>query len=182
MVAAPIRWVPIALAVLWGLNWPAIRIALTAVPPWSLRAVGLGCGAALLFLAARWLGRSFAIRREMRARLLVAGLLNIAVFNLATTFAQLATTTSRAAVLTFTMPLWSALLARAVLGERLDRTKAIALAVGMLGLALLAIPVLAGGGSAWGMVFPLVAAWGWAAGTVFQKWKPIQAEGLVATA
>jgi hypothetical protein len=36
------------LALLWGLNWPAVRIALSGLTPWSLRAIGLGCGAAVL--------------------------------------------------------------------------------------------------------------------------------------
>src|SRR3546814_8916603 len=69
------------------------------------------------------LGRRLGVARAMWGRLAVAGVLNIAAFNLATSFAQLATSTSRAAILTFTMPLWSALFARLLLDERLDAAK-----------------------------------------------------------
>jgi len=103
------------------------------------------------------------------------------VFNVATAFAQLNTSTSRAAVLTFTMPVWTALFAWLLLGERIDRRKAVALAAGALGIALLAWPVLAAGGSKKGLVFPLVAALGWAAGTVYLKWRPIAGDRIVAT-
>ena len=41
-----------AIGVLWGLNWPAVRIILEDLPPWTTRAVGLGCGALALFALA----------------------------------------------------------------------------------------------------------------------------------
>jgi drug/metabolite transporter (DMT)-like permease len=47
----------------------------------------------------------------------IGGVLTVAVFNICTAFAQLTTSTSRAAVLTFTMPLMSAGLAWWLLGE-----------------------------------------------------------------
>ncbi len=34
------------LGLLWGFNWPAVRIALTEIAPWTLRASGMtfaGC-------------------------------------------------------------------------------------------------------------------------------------------
>ena len=105
------RIVPIVLALLWGLNWPAVRIALTALPPWTLRGAGLACGALLLLAIAKALGRSLALAPGMAPRVAIAGVLNIAVFNVATAFAQLNTSTSRAAVLTFTMPVFTALFA-----------------------------------------------------------------------
>src|SRR5690606_7253712 len=141
------RIVPIVLALLWGLNWPAVRIALTALPPWTLRGAGLACGALLLLAIAKALGRSLSLAPGMAPRVAIAGVLNIAVFNVATAFAQLNTSTSRAAVLTFTMPVFTALFAWLLLGERLDRRRALALAAGALGIALLAWPVFAAGAS-----------------------------------
>lgn len=176
------RLVPVVLALLWGLNWPAVKIALGALPPFTLRALGLSCGAVLLLLVARSLGRPLLVPRNAWRGVIIAGSLNIAAFNLATAFAQLTTTTSRAAILTFTMPLWSALLARTALGERLDRTRCLALGAGATGLVLLALPILAGEMATLGLVFPLLAALGWAAGTVYQKGHPIPSDGLTATA
>lgn len=172
------------LALLWGLNWPAVRVALTALPPFTLRAAGLGCAALVLFALARFRNRSvsLAVPSGMGWRIGVAGVLNIAVFNVATAFAQLNTSTSRAAVLTFSMPLWTVLFARILLGERLDGRGRTSLALGAIGLALLAWPVFARGASVSGLIFPLTAALGWAAGTVFLKWRPIEGDRAVATA
>jgi drug/metabolite transporter (DMT)-like permease len=175
------RSIPIALALIWGLNWVAVRVALDAIPPWTLRSAGLACGAALLLAIAAARGSRLTVAPAMRWRIAVAGFLNIAVFNVATAFAQLNTTTSRAAVLTFSMPLWTALLAWLLLGERLDRRKLAALAIGSAGLALLASPLLSGGVAPAGLIFPIIAALGWAAGTVFLKWRPIEGDRLVAT-
>ena len=176
------RLIPIALALLWGLNWPAVRLCLNEIPPFGLRMIGLTLGAAILFALAKFTGRSLAVRPDQRLRLITSGILNIAIFNVTTVFAQLNTTTSRAAILTFTTPLWSILLARMVLGERLDRPKAIALSIGMTGLALLAIPLVTGQKNIWGLILPLTAAFGWAAGTVFQKTHPVEGDRIAITA
>ena len=45
---------PLFLALAWGLNWPAVKISLSALAPFTLRAVGLGSGALLLLLLLLW--------------------------------------------------------------------------------------------------------------------------------
>ncbi|QCI69038.1 DMT family transporter [Phreatobacter stygius] len=176
------RFIPVALAVLWGFNWPAVKTALSEVQPFGLRMVGLGVGAVLLALVAAMIGRSLKVPRSSWIPLVIAGIFNIAGFNLATVFAQLNTSTSRAAILTFTTPLWAILMAYLFLGERLDRSKTIALAIGLIGIAVLAAPLIGGQSTLLGLVFPLVAAFSWAAGTVYQKARPIEGDRMVITA
>jgi drug/metabolite transporter (DMT)-like permease len=180
--------IPFFLALAWGLNWPAVKIALTAFPPFTLRMIGLGGGALLLLLIAATQRKRLLPQRGSWGGVLVAGALAVALFNLSTAFAQLNTSTSRAAVLTFTMPLMSAVLSWMVMGERPDRQKAVALALGMTGILILAWPVLVSIAdvhdprSIKGLVFPLTAAFGWAAGTVYlQRW-PVKGERMVFTA
>lgn len=175
----PLRLIPILLALAWGLNWPAVKIALGEWPPFTLRLLGLGSAALLLLALARWQGRPLRLRPQDGPALVIGGLLAIAAFNLCTAWAQLSTSTSRAAVLTFTMPMMTALLSRLWLGERLQPRQAWALAIGTAGVALLARPVLASwadDGTAHalrGLLLPLLAAFGWAAGTVLlQRWPP----------
>jgi drug/metabolite transporter (DMT)-like permease len=177
-----VRFIPVCLAVLWGFNWPAVKTALSEVQPFGLRMVGLGVGAVLLALVAAAAGRSLRIPRASWRPLVIAGIFNIAGFNLATVFAQLNTSTSRAAILTFTTPLWAILLAYLFLGERLDRAKTIALMIGLVGIAALAVPLVGGQSSVLGLVFPMVAAVSWAAGTVYQKARPIAGDRMAATA
>ena len=48
-------------ALFWGLNWPAVKLALAGFSPWTLRAVGLGLGAMLLAVMAKAMRRSLAV-------------------------------------------------------------------------------------------------------------------------
>ena len=100
------------IALTWGLNWPAVKLALNEMPVWSMRAASLTAGAALLLLLARASGRTLAMARDDWAGLVIAGLLNITGFNVLTAIAQTLMPTSRAVILAYTMPLWTALLAR----------------------------------------------------------------------
>jgi len=170
------------LALLWGLNWPAVKTVLAEVAPWTLRTTGMGLGALLLMLVALLRRQPLQVARDQWLRLVVAGLLSVAGFNLLVAFAQLAGTTSRAAIVTFTMPIWAIALARLVLGERLDRRRQAALALGVAGLVLLAAPILRAGTLPMGIAYSLAAGFSWAAGTVFAKRFPIRAEPLPLTA
>src|SRR3712207_1274817 len=105
-------------AIVWGFNWPVTRIALYEVPPWTMRALTLSLGALALISFALIRKQSLAVRRDHWRRLVTAGALTVASFAILTTLAQLALPTSRAAVLAYTMPIWAALMARVVLGER----------------------------------------------------------------
>jgi drug/metabolite transporter (DMT)-like permease len=183
-----VRLIPVALALFWGLNWPAVKIILAIFPPFTLRVLGLGSGAILLLLLARAKRLALLPPRDAWPGIVVGGVLAVAVFNLAVAWAQLSTSTSRAAVLTFTMPMMSAVLAWLVLGERLDRRRGLALMLGAIGVAILAWPVLHAVfaehdlAATKGLIFPLVAAFGWAAGTVYLKRWPVNGHRIVITA
>lgn len=178
--------IPPVLALAWGLNWPAVKLVLSGLPPFTLRWVGLGGGAVLLLAVALLQRRPLLPPREAWLGVAMGGVLNVAAFNICTAFAQLATSTSRAAVLTYSMPMMSAVLAWALLGERLDRRSGISLALGSAGISLLAWPVFAGFGVAatsWlGLVLPLAAAFTWACGTVAMKRWPLAGDRIVNTA
>ena len=180
--------IPPLLAVAWGLNWPAVKVMLSVLAPFSARGLGLGLGVILLIGLALLRRTSLLPQRGAWPAVLIGGVLTVAVFNICTAFAQLTTSTSRAAVLTFTMPLMSAALAWAVLDERPDRKSALALALGGVGVVVLAVPVLRGlvapvpVGSVWGLLFPLGAALAWALGTVATKRWPPPGDRIVITA
>ena len=180
--------IPPLLAIAWGLNWPAVKIMLSVLPPFAARGLGLGAGVVLLFGLALWRRLPLWPQREAWPAVAIGGVLTVAVFNICTAFAQLTTSTSRAAVLTFTMPMMSAALAWWLLDERPDRRSATALALGGAGVVVLAVPVLQGlasplpGASAWGLLLPLGAALAWALGTVATKRWPPPGERIVLTA
>jgi drug/metabolite transporter (DMT)-like permease len=91
-------------------------------------------------------------------------------FNVLTAFGQLATETSRAAIIAFTMPVWAACLSTWLLGERLSSSRALGLACGLAGLAVLIGPDLqALRVGPLGAALMLAAAISWACGTVALK-------------
>ncbi len=171
----------LVLGVIWGLNWPAVKVSLSGVSPWTLRSIGLGAAACTLFVLALARGRNLRIGRRDRVHIVMTGLLNIALFNILLTFAQLGAATSRVAIITYSMPLWATLFARIALGEKLDCVRGMGLALGAGGLAVLISPLI-GGGLPHGILYALAAALTWAAGTVYMKWAKIDAEPLAIAA
>lgn len=176
------RALVVLLGMCWGLNWVAVKIALEEVRPWSLRCLGMGLGTVTLFAWAAWRGRSLRIASgRARRQLAIAGVLNIAAFGVFTALAQLAGSTSRVTIVTYTMPIWSVLLARIVLGERLDRWRVAAVALAATGLAVLIAPLLPAGLTA-GLGWALLAALTWAAGTVYLKAARIEGDPIALAA
>jgi drug/metabolite transporter (DMT)-like permease len=172
----------VLVTVIWGLNWPAAKFVMRDLSPWTFRAVGLGCGTAALMIVAKRCRYSLYVKPgRPRLHVLIAGLLNIGGFSILSAFAQLGTTTSRAAICAYTMPIWATVLARLVLGERLDRWRRVALASGISGLVVLLWP-LAGSGLPIGILFALGSALSWAMGTVYLKWARIDAHPVAITA
>ncbi len=165
----------------WGFNWIAARFILQALPPWTMRAIGIGLGDLTLFTAAAVAGVSLAVPRGERFKILIAGFFNVLIFNVCSAYAQIYGTTSRAIVIAYSMPIWAALLAHFVLREKLSALKLGALALCATGLAILIWP-LARGGLPLGTIFSLGCAWTWAAGTIFLKWAKIRAATLAAAA
>lgn len=172
-------------ACFWGFNWAAVRLLLDGISPWTLRAIGLTGGFALLSTLVLVTGRSLYVPGSSVRRVLIGGALNIMAFNIFAVFAQLSMPTSRAAIVTFTMPLWAALFAWIWLAEPIDRARALSLTLGAFGLALLSVafwPTLARGGIPWGLLYALGAAICWALGTVYLKKYPIGGDPLAAIA
>ncbi|HWP25948.1 MAG TPA: DMT family transporter [Xanthobacteraceae bacterium] len=164
------RLMLVLLSLGWGVTWPIMRLALEEIPPVSMRTGAAFFGAAVLFAFARFSGRDITIPPGLaRVHIFVASLLNIVGFSLFSAFAQLHATTSRVAFLTYTMPIWSCLLARIVLGERMTANRQIALALCIAGLAVLIYP-LAEHGIPGGLLLATGAGITWAMGTIYLKW------------
>ena len=171
-----------ALGIAWGFNWPAMGLVLAEVPPWTMRAASLWLAAGLLVLVLRLTHRSLAIPRAHWGRVILVGACSVAGFTILSALAQLTATTSRAAVLSYTMPVWAVILARLVLGERLEPSRIVALALGVCGLVALGLPLVLSGAFSIGLVYAVLSGVVWAFGSVVLKRWPIAATPLVVTA
>ena len=164
------RLMLVALSFAWGLTWPAMRIALDEIPPFSMRVVTLGLGGGALMLHAKLQGRALATGSgKNRVHLIVSSILNVLSFSLLSVIAMMFAATGRVAMLAYTMPIWAALFAWGVLGERLMRMHIIALALCLAGMTILIWP-LAQTTSLIGLMIAMGIAISWAAGTVYVKW------------
>jgi drug/metabolite transporter (DMT)-like permease len=174
----PARLTLVVLCFIWGITWPLMRVALGEIPPLSMRAVAAALGALTLYLLCLTMRRSFRVpSAKAWGHIVIASILNIVAFSLFSAYAQLAAATSRVAILTYTMPIWSVLLAWPFLGERPSRLQAMALGLCAAGLAILIYP-LAANGVPLGIVLAIATGFSWAAGTVYLKWAHIDADPL----
>jgi drug/metabolite transporter (DMT)-like permease len=171
------RLLVLLLAFAWGFNWIAAAIALREVPPWSLRFVGTGIGALALLAAVPLSGRRLAVTRRQFNHIALAGIFNVAVFNICSAFAQLNGATSRAVIITYSMPIWSTALAWLLLGERITKARLLALALCIAGLAILVQPLFAAG-KPLGVFFALGSAFAWTIATVYVKWADLDVDPL----
>ncbi|MEA2666443.1 MAG: hypothetical protein QOI11_3387, partial [Candidatus Eremiobacteraeota bacterium] len=120
----------------WGYNWVPLKVAVAAVDPYWLAALRVAGGSLTLFLVLAALRRTAAPppgRAFVGIGLAQVG--GLALFStVALHFGDVATVTA----LVFTMPLWTALFALPLLGERLPRARVAWLLVAAAGIAIVA--------------------------------------------
>jgi drug/metabolite transporter (DMT)-like permease len=172
------RLMLVLMCLVWGITWPLMKIALEAIPPFSMRTLSCGFGAVTLFAICLVKRRSLRIPTIKTAGHLIAiSFLNIVGFSLLTAFAQMAEPTSRVAILAYTMPIWTVILAWMILGERPNRMQGIAFGLCAFGLAILVYP-LAVKGVLLGVVLAVASGLTWGAGTVYIKWARMDADPI----
>jgi drug/metabolite transporter (DMT)-like permease len=160
----------VLIGLFWGLNWPAVKILFGEIPPFTLRAIGFAAGAVVLSVLACGRAEAFMPQPAEWVQLVAAGLLTVFGFNVLTAFGQLVTETSKAAIIAFTMPVWTAIFAALFLGEKLGAARVLAIALGMSAMAILSgedLPAFLAAPK--GALIMLGSALSWAAGTVVLK-------------
>ena len=167
--------VPVAvLALVWGINWPVLKLGVTEIAPLTFRALTLPFAALGLLAIARATGDSIRVPRPLWAKVALLGVANITGWNGLLLFGLQQLPAGRSAIIAFTMPIWSVLFSLALLHEPLSGRRIAGLALGMLGMGVLLgddighiqrAPTAA--------LLVLGAAICWALGTVLlRKWKP----------
>jgi drug/metabolite transporter (DMT)-like permease len=149
----------------WGYNWVVMKIAVAYAPPFEFAAMRMLGGGILLALL------GLAMRRPMRPELplrfyLIVGFFQSAGFVGLATWAVVMAGAGKVAVLAYTMPVWTALLAWPVLGERIGASKGAAIVLALAGILCMVGHV----GNAWfADVLAVVAGLSWAIGVVYVK-------------
>ncbi len=121
----------------WGSNWPMLKLLLTDVAPLQARGmagVTAGLGFALGALA---FGVSLRVPVGMWPRLLLAAILNVTAWMGLATYGLTWLGAAEAAIVAYTVPVWTAIFAWPVLGERPTPRRLVALGLSLTGVMLL---------------------------------------------
>src|SRR5690349_11025813 len=168
----------------WGFNWPVTKYLLNELPPLTLRGVTGVIGALLLAAFALIRRERLQVGEGQWPRLVLAALLNVTGWMVLMGLALLWLPASEAALIAYTMPVWAAMLAWPVLGERPTLLRTIALVMAFAGLAA----IMGGNGIAAseaklpGIIMALAGSMGFAVGTVLSKKLPIHLPPITAAA
>lgn len=172
----------VLLTILWGTNWPLFAIAVHEVSVWTFRAVSVSIAGLVLLAWCAWRGEDLRIARRYWPTVALASALYLGIWNIASTYAAVLIPSGQAALLGFTMPLWTVLGSRVLFGERLDARSLAAVALGGLGVTLLLVKGWGAYASApAGFALGLLAGAGWAAGTLVLKRSPVPVDSVVLT-
>ena len=126
--------------ILFGTAWPAMKIGLAGATPIWFAAGRAILGAVASFLLLPWLGQLRLPARRDLAIVLSVGLFQLTFFFMLANIGLGYLPAGRSAVLAYTTALWLVPLA-VLVGERVPRRRWLGVAVGLLGIVVLADPL-----------------------------------------
>lgn len=156
-----------ALSAIWGYSWIIAKQALAYAPPFAFAAERCVGAAIVLVLVVRLTGRSFKLAAP--GPTLAISLTQVSCFMALQTWALAEGGPGKTAVLIFTMPIWTLLMAWPILGERLRGRQWLAAASALGGLMLIIEPWTMHT-SLFSKFLSVMAAVCWAVGTIIVKW------------
>ena len=166
-------WVGLAILYgVWGSTYLAIAVAVQTIPPFLMAAFRFGLAGLLLLGWMAWRHRDQLLRptrRELIDTTIVGALLLGGGMGLVA-WGEQTIPSGITALVVATMPVWVAVLARIVLGERLPRLAGLGIVVGFMGVAILVGPTALGESGALdaaGLAAVLVAPIAWSTGSLY---------------
>lgn len=163
----------VAVCLIWGTTYLAIRISLESIPPLLMAALRWIAAGGLLIVVLKLRGESMPDRREW-PMLTLLGVLLLGVGNGAVVWAEQTVPSGLTAVLVATSPFWMvAIDALMPEGDRLTLRRTLGLLVGFCGIVMLVWPEIRvdKGGRAFlgGVIAAQIACAGWAIGSSFSR-------------
>ena len=161
------QWVVLALlTVVWGLNWPVMKLGVTGFPPLTFRMLCLLIGTPVLGLGLLAMKVPFRIPRQYWRELLVLAIFNMFIWHALIILAVQYLSSGRSAILGYTMPIFSALIGAFIFQNQLSKRAWGGVFAAALGVVLLLWHELTNlSGKPVGVLLALVAASTWALGT-----------------
>ena len=156
----------VLLTIIWGVNWPVMKLGVQHYPPLSFRMVSVWLGLAIILIVMRFMRAPLRIERQYWGVLAVLTLFNTLAWYGLVVIAIPMLSSGRAAILGYTMPIFSAVFGSLLFKERLPHRAWLGVAAALLGVMLLLWHEMASMGSRpLGVGLMLLAAACWAYGT-----------------
>ena len=156
----------VVLTITWGLNWPVMKLGVTGYPPLTFRALSMWLGLPVLGAALLLMKVPFHVPRKDWKELLWLAATNMFVWHVCIILAIQSLSSGRAAILGYTMPIFSALIGALFFAAPLKGRGWIGVGAAGVGVVLLLWHELTHlAGRPLGVVLALVAAAVWALGT-----------------
>ncbi|HXX84955.1 MAG TPA: EamA family transporter, partial [Casimicrobiaceae bacterium] len=155
------------LTLIWGLNWIVMKFGLKYAHPVTYNIERTLLAIAMLFAVMMW--KRQPLRPQSWIAIVVTGFFQTTINFAATTMALAGGGAGRTAVLVFTMPFWTMLIARPVLHERVRGAEWLAVALALIGLLFVVEP-WNWQGNLEPKLWATLSGFGWAAGTVSTKY------------
>lgn len=156
----------VLLTVVWGLNWPIMKFGVTGYPPLTFRTICMWLGLPLLWIFLSWRRVPLRIGREHWRELGVLTVFNMFFWHTLAILAIQSLSSGRAAILGYTMPVFSAVIGSIWFNQRLAARAWTGVAAAAAGVVLLLWhEITALSGKPMGVAMMLVAAATWALGT-----------------
>ena len=169
----------VLLTVIWGLNWPVMKLGITGYPPLSFRTLSMLAGLPVLAAVLMAMKVPFRLQRRYWPELLLLTVTNMLVWHVCIILALKELSSGRAAILGYTMPVFSALLGAWLFSARLTRRGWLGVGAAALGVALLLWHELTGlAGRPLGVLLMLFSAATWALGVQLFRRTRIEAATL----
>lgn len=156
----------IPLTLVWGLNWPVMKLGIADYPPLTFRAISIWLGVPVLGLALVMMKVPFKVARKDWPQLLWLAATNMFVWHACMIVAVKHLSSGRSAILGYSMPIFSALIGALLFKAALSKRGWLGVSAAALGVALLLwheFSTLAGRPGY--VALALVAAGTWALGT-----------------
>ena len=156
----------VLLTLVWGINWPIMKLGVTGFPPLTFRMLCLWLGTPVLGLALLAMRVPFRIPRAHWRELFVLAVFNMFIWHALIIIAVQSLSSGRSAILGYTMPMFSAVLGALFFGNRLAPRAWTGVAAATLGVVLLLWHEITHlSGRPQGVLLALMAASTWALGT-----------------
>ena len=170
MISRKQLFVLIALTLMWGVNWPMMKFSLRELSPLYFRALTMTCGALFLYSWYRARGLRMLPQGAEWRSVVTLGIPNMLGWHTVAILGVKELASGRAAILGFTMPIWTVLLGAVFLGQRLTRRTVVAVVAVAVAIALLtSSEFTALTGRPLGIVWMEIAAISWAIGTLMMR-------------